>query len=118
MIVRKFAAEGCNVAVNYANNEEPAQKLADEVRKECNVKTVVIKGDAGVMDDCAKCVQETIKAFGGLDIVIGNAGWTKFTDFADLDAMSYDEWDYCFVRIRTYCPRRLKCILSSTLIMN
>jgi hypothetical protein len=29
--------------------------------------------DAGVTADCVKCVQETIEAFGGIDIIIGNA---------------------------------------------
>ena len=45
------------------------------------------------MADCARCVQETIKALGGIDVVVGNAGWTKFTDFSDMDAMSEAEWD-------------------------
>ncbi|KAK0792708.1 hypothetical protein LTR75_011413 [Friedmanniomyces endolithicus] len=87
-ICRKFAAEGCNIAINYANSEAPAQELAKELQQKYSVKTVVIKGDAGVLSQCAHCVQETIKAFGGLDGIIGNAGWTRFTDFNDLDAMS------------------------------
>ncbi|KAK1808892.1 hypothetical protein LTR12_016757 [Friedmanniomyces endolithicus] len=95
-ICRKFAAEGCNVAINYANSEAPAQELAKELKQKYSVKTVVIKGDAGVLSECAHCVQETIKAFGGLDGIIGNAGWTRFTDFNDLDAMSEAEWDKCF----------------------
>ncbi|KAK5114986.1 hypothetical protein LTR85_010024 [Meristemomyces frigidus] len=95
-IARKFAAEGCNVAINYANNEAPAQELAKELEQEYKVKAVVIKGDCGVMADCTRCVEETIKALGGIDVVIGNAGWTKFTDFNDLDAMSEEEWDKCY----------------------
>lgn len=95
-IARKFAAEGCNVAINYANNETPAQELAKELQQNHNIKTLVIKGDGGVMADCQHCVQETIKAFGGIDVIIGNAGWTKFTNFEDLDAMSEAEWDKCW----------------------
>lgn len=48
------------------------------------------------MSDCVKCIQETIKAFGGLDGIIGNTGWTKFTNFSDLDAMTEAEWDKCY----------------------
>jgi len=95
-IARKFAAEGCSIASNYANNEAPAQELAKELEGDHKVKTTVIKGDGGVMADCVRCVQETIKAFGGIDVVVGNAGWTKFTDFNDLDAMTEDEWDKCW----------------------
>lgn len=35
--------------------------------------------DAGVLADCARCVQETVKAFGGIDIIIGNACSIKIT---------------------------------------
>lgn len=92
-VCRKFASEGCNVAINYANNEAAAQQLAQELQNEHGVKTLVIQGDAGIVADCARCVEEAIKAFGGIDGVIGNAGYTKFTNFNDLDAMTEAEWD-------------------------
>ncbi|KAF7185393.1 3-oxoacyl-[acyl-carrier-protein] reductase FabG [Pseudocercospora fuligena] len=95
-VARKFAAERCNVAINYANNEGPARDLSKELESKHGIKTTVIKGDGGVVSDVQNCVRETIKAFGGLDIIIGNAGFTKFSDFKDLDAMSYEEWDKCW----------------------
>lgn len=96
-IARKFAAQGCNVAINYANNAQPAHDLANELQSSFSgIKTTVIAGDAGKQADCRKCVDETISAFGGLDVVIANAGWTKFTDFTDLEAMTEDEWDKCW----------------------
>ncbi|KAK5171426.1 uncharacterized protein LTR77_004570 [Saxophila tyrrhenica] len=95
-VCRKFAARGCNVAINYANNEAPAKELAKEIESKHSVKTVVLKGDGGNMDDCKKCVADTISAFGGLDILIANAGWTRFSDFADLSSMSDDEWTKCW----------------------
>ncbi|TKA78417.1 hypothetical protein B0A49_01381 [Cryomyces minteri] len=52
--------------------------------------------DAGVLADCVKCVRESIKAFGGLDIIIGNAGWTKFSTFGDLSALPEEDWDKCW----------------------
>ena len=33
---------------------------------------------------------------GGLDIVIANAGWTKISQFDDLDALSEEDWDKCW----------------------
>ncbi|KAK4610490.1 3-oxoacyl-[acyl-carrier-protein] reductase FabG [Fulvia fulva] len=95
-IARKFAAERCNVAINYANNEQPAQDLAKELQSDHNVKTTVVKGDGGMVSDIKNCIKTTIDAFGGLDIIIGNAGFTKFSNFKDLDAMSYEEWDKCW----------------------
>lgn len=57
---------------------------------------MILRGDGGVTADCRRLVQETIKALGGVDIIIGNAGWTRFTNFADLDAMTEAEWDKCW----------------------
>ena len=95
-MARKFAAEGSNIAINYVSKEGPAQELAKELVSKYNVKTTVIQGDGGVVEDIQRCIQETVKAFGGLDVIIGNAGWTRFSQFDDLDALSYDEWDKCW----------------------
>lgn len=38
-------------------------------------------------------VQATVEAFGSLDIIISNAGWTKFVKFGDLKATTDDDWD-------------------------
>jgi NAD(P)-dependent dehydrogenase (short-subunit alcohol dehydrogenase family) len=43
VIARRFAAEGSNVAINYASSEDPAQKLAEELRSEFKVKAEVYK---------------------------------------------------------------------------
>lgn len=96
MIARKFAAEGSNIAINYANSEAPAAALAQELQTTHGVKTTILKADAGSMDEVSACVQSAITALGGLDIVIANAGWTRFSDFADLDALSEAEWDKCW----------------------
>ena len=38
-------------------------------------------------------VRKTIEALGGLDVIISNAGWTKFTAFGNLHAMTEEDWD-------------------------
>ena len=49
--------------------------------------------DAGIAVDNARMIKSTVDAFGGLDIIVANAGWTKFEKFGDLGAMSNEEWD-------------------------
>lgn len=95
-IARKFAAENCNIAINYVSSEAPAHQLALELEQQHKIKTIVIQGDGGVIADIQRCVHETVSAFGGLDIIIGNAGFTKFSNFSDLSALSYEEWDKCW----------------------
>ena len=87
-IARAFAAEGSNIAINYANNASAAQALASELESAHSIKTATLKADAGSTSEVTSLVKSATEALGGLDIVIANAGWTRFSDFADLDALS------------------------------
>lgn len=73
VICRKFAGEGCNVAINYSSDNTAAESLAEELQKRFGVRAIPIRADAGDMKDCARCVEETIKALGGLDVLIGES---------------------------------------------
>lgn len=46
--------------------------------------------------DCIRSVKETIAAFGSIDIIISNAGYTRFSEFGDLSATTVEDWDTCF----------------------
>ena len=49
--------------------------------------------DAGVLEDNVRIVQETVDKLGGIDVIVANAGWTRFSNFKDLNAMSTEEWN-------------------------
>ncbi|KAL2042273.1 hypothetical protein N7G274_004761 [Stereocaulon virgatum] len=98
IIAKKFAIEGSNVAIHYNSSAERAKRVAENIEKEHSVKTIVLQGDTGKLEDCERLVQEAIDGLGGLDIIVSNAGWTKFTEsgegrFGDLDFMTEQEWD-------------------------
>ena len=44
LVAEKFAAEGSNVAINYVANTERANQIAEKIKKNYKVKTVVIQG--------------------------------------------------------------------------
>ncbi|KAL8841061.1 MAG: hypothetical protein Q9170_001086 [Blastenia crenularia] len=107
LLAEKFAAEGCNVAINYNASEDRAQAVAEKIHKTYHCKAIIVKGvntsmlisklqDQGILSDCESTVQKSIEGLGGLDIIVSNAGWTKFTGFGDLDALSEEEWDKCW----------------------
>ncbi|KAH7389636.1 short chain dehydrogenase/reductase [Phaeosphaeria sp. MPI-PUGE-AT-0046c] len=90
-----FASLGCNVAINYFNRIEPAEKVKGECETH-GVKAVVIKADMTSTTDARRAVRETIEKLGGLDLIIANAGWTRFSEWKDLESMSEEEWDKCW----------------------
>jgi NAD(P)-dependent dehydrogenase (short-subunit alcohol dehydrogenase family) len=49
--------------------------------------------DIGVVEDNIRLVKECVEQLGGLDIIINNAGWTRFTTFGDLNDLSHEEWN-------------------------
>lgn len=95
LICEKFAAQGANVAVNYASSKDRAEEVAKKVEAH-GAKAVCIQADCGVPEDNVRLVKETVEAFGGLDIIIANAGWTRFADFGNLNDLSLEEWNKCW----------------------
>lgn len=50
----------------------------------------------GSETDCISVIKNTISSLGGIDIIIANAGYTRFTTFSDLNAPTTEDWDTCF----------------------
>jgi NAD(P)-dependent dehydrogenase (short-subunit alcohol dehydrogenase family) len=49
--------------------------------------------DATAAEDNERLVKETVSELGGLDIIIANAGWTRFAKPGDIYDLSLDEWN-------------------------
>ncbi|EXJ77715.1 alcohol dehydrogenase [Capronia epimyces CBS 606.96] len=96
LICEKFAAEGSNIVVNYVSSKDRADQVAENCKKELGVKAVVIQADIGVVGDTTRLVKETVQQLGGLDIIINNAGWTRFANFGDINDLTHDEWNKCW----------------------
>ena len=81
-VVGRFVEEGARVAVM-----ERVAIRADEVRGQFGDVVIGIAGDVTRLDDNRRAVAETVRAFGRLDVFVGNAGvfdvWTKLADFAE-----------------------------------
>jgi 3-oxoacyl-[acyl-carrier protein] reductase len=68
-----LAREGCNVAINYRRHDAEAKEVVRQV-EEMGCKGVAIQADVSSFDDAEQMVQTVVKEFGGLDILVCNAG--------------------------------------------
>lgn len=68
-----FAREGADVAIAYLCEHDDAEKTAAIVQQEGR-RALTFAGDLGDADLCRKLVDETIKAFGRIDLLVNNAG--------------------------------------------
>lgn len=75
--IRAFAKAGANVIINYCHHEEEALNLKKEIEEEYNVEALVIKCDVSDSDQVENMVNEIIDHFGGIDILINNAGVSR-----------------------------------------
>ena len=72
-ITRHFIDSGANVAIHYFSSAIPANQLKDYAISK-GLKAVAIGGDLTKEADAKNMVEKTVAAFGGLDILINNAG--------------------------------------------
>ena len=85
-IARQYIAEGANVALADIN-EAGARALAESLGE----RAIAVRCDVTQRADIDALVQRTVEAFGGLDIVVNNAGWThKNGPLLDVDEATFD----------------------------
>ncbi len=81
-IAKALAAEGASVVVNYASSKKDADRVVAEIVAQ-DGKAVAVHGDVSKSADVEKLFAETKKAFGGLHILVNNAGVFRFASLEE-----------------------------------
>jgi NAD(P)-dependent dehydrogenase (short-subunit alcohol dehydrogenase family) len=76
-IVRRLAGPGVGLLVHGRSNAQGAERVAAEAR-EAGAEAAVALGDLGDPATGSALVEAAVAAFGGLDVVIANAGFPIF----------------------------------------
>jgi len=71
-----FAREGADVVVGYHSHDEDA-KVTERVVKEAGRQCLLIKADLSEDEECKRLVDETIKKFGRIDVLVNNAAYQR-----------------------------------------
>ena len=87
-IARLFAKNNYNVVINYNKSEKEAQELLEELNNE-NLSARIFKADISNPQEANSLVNYTIGQFEKIDVLINNAGISRFNLFTDI---SYEEW--------------------------
>ena len=77
-IAETFAKQGANVAFTFLSSVEKGQALEQELQQ-YGTQVKGYRSDASKMDDAEALVAQVIEDFGGVHIVVNNAGITKDT---------------------------------------
>ena len=88
-IAVKYAKKGCNVAVNCIHSEERLSQTRREIES-YQTECLAFLGDMGNPADCQALFKKIRKQFGGVDVLVNNAGISYIGLLQD---MTSDDWD-------------------------
>ncbi|MEO7327362.1 MAG: 3-oxoacyl-ACP reductase family protein [Minicystis sp.] len=89
-IARAFARHGARVAFTYASNDDDAREAAAQVR-ESGVDPLVIKGSVADAAQVKAAVTQIVTAFGGVDVLVNNAGLMQVLPISLLEEADWDQ---------------------------
>lgn len=93
----QLAREGCKVVIN-GRDEVRVKSAAEKIKEELGSQVIGLVGDASLPDMPEKLVQQTVDAFGGLDILITNTGGPKPGNIDSLDEAAWQSGiDLCLM---------------------
>lgn len=72
-IAKEFANNGYAVVINYNKSKQDAISLLDEIASNNGI-AMLCKADVGNQDEVSKMVDDVLKEFGHIDVLVNNAG--------------------------------------------
>ncbi|MGB2985465.1 MAG: 3-oxoacyl-[acyl-carrier-protein] reductase [Phycisphaerae bacterium] len=88
-IARELARQGANVAINYRKHDTEAKQVVADIEG-MGRKGLAIKADVASFQDAQRMVDEVIEKFGGLDVLVNNAGINRDSV---IWKMTEEQWD-------------------------
>jgi 3-oxoacyl-[acyl-carrier protein] reductase len=89
---RALAAEGVSVGL-CGRDAARIQEAAATISQETGSRTLAVVADVGRGEDCARFVEETVRAFGRLDILVTNTGGPRPGGF---EGVGPADWETAF----------------------
>jgi 3-oxoacyl-[acyl-carrier protein] reductase len=91
-VVGELAAMGLSVVVNYRNDPIAAEEACREAKDRGAPRTLAVRADISELDEGRRLLEETLSAFGRLDLWVNNAGVAPESRL-DLLETTPESWD-------------------------
>lgn len=88
-IAERLASDGFNVIVNYAGGEKAAAAVADRIEA-AGGKAITAQADVSDANAVRRMFDAAETAFGGVDVLVNNAGIMKLAKITDSDDALFD----------------------------
>jgi 3-oxoacyl-[acyl-carrier protein] reductase len=88
-IAERLAQDGFSVVVNYAGNEAEASALANKINA-AGGRAITVQADVSKTAEVVRMFDVTEKEFGGVDVLVNNAGIMTLSTIAAADDAMFD----------------------------
>ena len=89
-IALALGAAGARIIVNYHSHDDAAREVVDAI-KTSGVDAIAVSGNVANPDECVALFDAARQQFGGVDILIANAGIQRDAPFADMTLAQWRE---------------------------
>ena len=103
-IAELFANKDYNVLINFNNSEKCALDLYNKLKSE-GLSVKVFKADVSKRNDVESMMKFCVEAFGGIDVLINNAGISQEKLFTDISDEDFDEMINVNLKSVFYCSQ-------------
>ncbi|MDR3120056.1 MAG: SDR family oxidoreductase [Clostridiales bacterium] len=104
-IALEFAKAGYDLALNYVTSEEGALRVRAEAERE-GARAVIIRGDISVLSDIDRMFTEFFAAYSHVDVMVNNAGITRFAPFLETTPEQFSELVNTDFRGSFFCAQK------------
>ncbi|CCM05998.1 uncharacterized protein FIBRA_08241 [Fibroporia radiculosa] len=90
-IAQQLAADGANVIVNYVSSPGAAASVVESINKASIGKATSVQADVGSKDGAQRLIDEAVRVFGKLDILVLNAAVMDNALLAEVTEEDFDK---------------------------
>jgi 3-oxoacyl-[acyl-carrier protein] reductase len=94
-IALRLADRGMHLGIGYSRSQDDAESTADDAKSK-GIRAIALQADLSSTTESALLIDKFAAEFGRLDLLIHNAGTTRFVPFSNLDAIDEAAWDDIF----------------------
>lgn len=86
--VERLGRDGASVVINYYSDEAAANALVTSIGSD---RALAVQADVGTMDGITKLIDETVKKFGHIDVVMANAAMMMMRNVENTTEEDFDK---------------------------
>src|SRR5437588_2849743 len=90
-IAEELGHEGARVVVNYSKSKEAAEDLVARLQQDGSPEAVAIQADVSDAAQAAMLIEETVRLFGRIDVLVNNAGINIDRSLKNLSTQDWDK---------------------------